>query len=537
MGIRLLHIPVFNLGNLVLGQLIQAPWQKLAHEHRLVDRFAMLLLPQIRFGDVVRLRQLLLDLGVDVLHDGIQRVGQLLVGIPKDGAGDELEQLAGGHDVESAGLAEVVVDVGAVLPEEVEGRGMVALHALADVDDVDLPAVPEEVVLGQVPVDQLAPLEHPAHDGDGLHVRLAEPPLAEVGVADAGAGPSVPSQKFHNEDVALEEDRPGTADAGRVDAAVVAQFLFGPRLDHLAGIGLAISLPPPMLSGHVLVAILEDQDGRLEDLDGKFVHGLQYSGCVWVLLGRGSLYLGRHGPPMFAGLGVVHVGLLARRQTSVNLIDKGGADQFEQNQPSARIQNLLGSGPIVPSGVLALFCYLHGAHLLDRVVNAVRHVEIDLGVEADLGAGCSVLGRREGTSSAADIVGYQLVIVEAVVVIFSIVFLVVIAIIFVALDFIVMLLLFSSLILLVLIFVASLNGQTGLHHGHKGIVAVLVVAGIVKLASHRGRLNTSSRCGWDWGHARHCRGLGDLFFEKWHWEGEMNGDAMGDGQTVILLVR
>ena len=60
------------------------------------------------------------------------------------------------------------------------------------------------VDVGQIPVDQLAPLEHPAHDGDGLHVRLAQSPLAEAGVADAGAGPSVPSEKFHNEDVAFQ---------------------------------------------------------------------------------------------------------------------------------------------------------------------------------------------------------------------------------------------------------------------------------------------------------------------------------------------
>ena len=149
-----------------------------------------------------------------------------------------------------------------------------------------------------------------------------------------------------------------------------------------------------MLPRHVLVAVLEDQYRRLEDLDGEFLHGFQY-GCVGILLGRRALDLGRHGPAVLAGLGVVHVGLLPRRKTSVDLVDERRADQLEQYEPRAGIQNLLRSGPIVPAGVLALFGHLHRAHLLDRIVDAVRHVEVDPGVEADFGGGGSVLGLRD----------------------------------------------------------------------------------------------------------------------------------------------
>lgn len=107
-------------------------------------------------------------------------------------------------------------------------------------------------------MDQPAPSVHVSHDEDGLDVGLAEAGGGEGGVFESGGGPAVGSEELHDEDVGFEEDWFGAGYGGGVEAAVVAEFFFGPYFDHFAGIGFAIPLSPPMFSRNILVPIFED---------------------------------------------------------------------------------------------------------------------------------------------------------------------------------------------------------------------------------------------------------------------------------------
>jgi hypothetical protein len=70
--------------------------------------------------------------------------------------------------------------------------------------------------------------------------------------------------------VLFEQYRLRTGHTGRPDASIIAHFLFGPDFDHFARIGLAVSVPPPVLPRHVLVAVFEHENGSFVNLNGKF---------------------------------------------------------------------------------------------------------------------------------------------------------------------------------------------------------------------------------------------------------------------------
>lgn len=80
------------------------------------------------------------------------------------------------------------------------------------------------------------------------------------------------------------------------------------------------------LSVHVAVAVLEDQDGGLVDLNGAGAMG--------------------------GAKGVVHVGLLARRHAAIDLADEAVAQHLEEHQTRARVQHLLRGGAIGPVDAL-----------------------------------------------------------------------------------------------------------------------------------------------------------------------------------------
>ena len=59
---------------------------------------------------------------------------------------------------------------------------MVFFDGLGDVDDVDLAAVVEEVVLAQIGVDEAADFEHAADEEEELGVEALELVLVDLGV-------------------------------------------------------------------------------------------------------------------------------------------------------------------------------------------------------------------------------------------------------------------------------------------------------------------------------------------------------------------
>ena len=197
---------------------------------------------------------------------------------------------------------------------------MVVLDTLRDVDDVELFLVVENVVLGEIGVDQLADVEHLAHDLDQLDVEEPRPVSRDLGVLQAGRRPPVPPDKAHDQDVHLECNRLGRADPGVSQPDQVPHLLLRPDLDHLPRVGLCVPRAEPVLARHVLVAVLKHQNGGLEHLDG----------IVLVVL----------------GLGVVHVRLLSGRDAPVDLGKQAFVEHLEDDHPRPRVEHLLGRRPI-----------------------------------------------------------------------------------------------------------------------------------------------------------------------------------------------
>mmetsp|Transcript_38746 Transcript_38746/g.75655 ORF Transcript_38746/g.75655 Transcript_38746/m.75655 type:complete len:223 (-) Transcript_38746:370-1038(-) len=208
---------------------------------------------------------------------------------------------------------------------------MVRLDALADVNNVHHLLVPQHVVLREVSVNELAQSEHLPHDAQRLYVRLAKAPRVESRVTQPRRGPPVPSKKLHDEHVRFEQDGFRTGYVRLVNATVVAHLLLGPHLDHFAGVGFAVTMPPSVFALHVFVTITEDENASLVNFDGVFRHAIS------VVAARGA---------------VVNVSLLAGAQTSVDPFQKPAVEHFEENKPRAGIKTLLGSGAVVATRVV-----------------------------------------------------------------------------------------------------------------------------------------------------------------------------------------
>mmetsp|Transcript_26229 Transcript_26229/g.30946 ORF Transcript_26229/g.30946 Transcript_26229/m.30946 type:complete len:86 (+) Transcript_26229:1010-1267(+) len=85
-------------------------------------------------------------------------------------------------------------------------------------------------------MDEAAALVHVSHYLDCLDVGLAEACGGEGGVFESGRGPSTGAEELHDEDVGFEEDWFGAGYGCAVEAAVVAEFFFGPYFYHFAGV-------------------------------------------------------------------------------------------------------------------------------------------------------------------------------------------------------------------------------------------------------------------------------------------------------------
>lgn len=287
---------------------------------------------------------------LQLIHDLLQ-LRQLLA--PLDAQGDdELEEVPIREDVHPL-LAEEVVDVGDVPPQEVQRVRVVVLHRLRDVDHEDLPLVVEHVVLAEVGVDQLALLVEDAHDLDHLEVDLA--PLfdrGDLGVLQPGGVLHVLADEVHDEHVGLDQQADG-GDDDSLHALQVSQLLLGPHADHLPRVARAVPSAEPELPLDVSIPILEDQDGGFVDLDRVLFLGP----CVD---------------------GVVDVGLLPRREAPVDFGHDFVVDQFEQYPAGSLVEDLLDGGAIG----LVLYPFLLGQLLLlAGVYFVVDLVEVDLGVE------------------------------------------------------------------------------------------------------------------------------------------------------------
>mmetsp|Transcript_57487 Transcript_57487/g.171505 ORF Transcript_57487/g.171505 Transcript_57487/m.171505 type:complete len:272 (-) Transcript_57487:361-1176(-) len=140
-GIRisLLGLPPFHLPDVVLGDLIQTPGQKLTHEYRLIYVLPMSTFPPLVLGiGVTDLRG-----AFHLVHELIEGVRFRFVGIADGVRRDEMKELTGGHDVQLPVPPKIIVHVPAIPPQKIEGRRMIRLDRLGHVDDVHPSVVPQ----------------------------------------------------------------------------------------------------------------------------------------------------------------------------------------------------------------------------------------------------------------------------------------------------------------------------------------------------------------------------------------------------------
>mmetsp|Transcript_22409 Transcript_22409/g.37545 ORF Transcript_22409/g.37545 Transcript_22409/m.37545 type:complete len:253 (-) Transcript_22409:686-1444(-) len=252
---------------------------------------------------------------------------------------------------------------------------MVVFDSLGDVDDPEMVSVDEDVVLTEISVDESAVAVHRAHDGDEFTIPVALGSEGVVtglfngllgvkvgvrvfrgvvsslgalellhGLLELGGWVAVAADVLHDQDVLSEVKGTRRADAVGPETHEVSELFFGPQLDHLPGVVATVALSPTVLSRDVLVTVLEDEDGGLVDLDGKFL-GQLLADVVWVVLAvvvvvcdLEEALLRRHG--------VVDVGLLSGGDAAVDRVEEVAVEQLEEDETGAGIEDEFTRGTI-----------------------------------------------------------------------------------------------------------------------------------------------------------------------------------------------
>mmetsp|Transcript_100536 Transcript_100536/g.173635 ORF Transcript_100536/g.173635 Transcript_100536/m.173635 type:complete len:249 (-) Transcript_100536:381-1127(-) len=201
--------------------------------------------------------------------DYILHLFQVLFNICDEWIGDEIEQLLHSHDVSHPLVPEEVGDVAAILSQEIHGLGVVMLHTLRDVDDVQVSLQPQDIVLREIPVHQSALLIDDAGLFDELHV--AAPVLVDVqlDIMQPGGRPTLMPDEVHHQDVLLQDLDLWAQYTCMLQTFEVAALLLSPCPHHLAGVGLAVALAEAEFAANVLIAVFEVEDRRLVHFDGQ----------------------------------------------------------------------------------------------------------------------------------------------------------------------------------------------------------------------------------------------------------------------------
>ena len=248
---------------------------------------------------------------------------------------------------------------------------MVILNGLRHVNHPNLALVVEEVVLTQIPMHQLAVLVEVAHHEDALLVEvryLEVVVLADDGVLESWGGDALLADELHYDYVVFEVVGPGGSDfATHTNPLQIPHLLLRPQLNLLPRIALAVTAPEPELSLNVALAVLENQDARLEDLDGEFDVGVG---------GRDHL---QRVEVLAPALGQVHIRLLARADAPVQLLYLAVLYQFMQDYQRARIQDLLHGGAVIfvfPDGIVHVVDLLEGGE--EGALDGVRHLAVEI---------------------------------------------------------------------------------------------------------------------------------------------------------------
>jgi len=118
----------------------------------------------------------------------------------------------------------------AVAVEELPAVRVVGRDRLPQIEDVQLVVVDDDVVLREVAVDESDAIQPPHVLADHFEGGLG---VLDGHLAESPAAPAVPTEELHCEDVSLDGDRIGDADAGRLCALEIRELLARPRDDHL----------------------------------------------------------------------------------------------------------------------------------------------------------------------------------------------------------------------------------------------------------------------------------------------------------------
>mmetsp|Transcript_6160 Transcript_6160/g.25828 ORF Transcript_6160/g.25828 Transcript_6160/m.25828 type:complete len:526 (+) Transcript_6160:1181-2758(+) len=348
------------------AELVQRPRQVRRHEHRVVGRRTHCRRLLRRRLIVVRRRRVLLDrnarsrrrrrrrtttglpgrlVPATLIEAALQSLVDRGVRVERVvGVRDEVEQRAQRHGLEplvgAAVLTEKNCHVLAIRSQELERARVVVFDGLRDVDDDDLAAAPQQIVLREVGVDEFCARVHDAHRAADLPVRRAELRPAELGVFEPRRRPAVVADELHDQHVSLHQKRPRRAHGRRLEAPIVPQLLLGPEPDHLARVApVRIPAPKPVLALDVTLPVAEHEDRRLVHLDREVL-----------LCRRRGETVGRSRQVMPAAC-EVDVGFFPRREAAVDAVEDAGREELEEDEARARVHDLLRGRAVVAARV------------------------------------------------------------------------------------------------------------------------------------------------------------------------------------------
>ena len=101
----------------------------------------------------------------------------------------------------------------------------------------------------------------------------------------------------------------------------ISHLFFGPSSDHFPRILFAVALSESEFSSDIFIAVLENQNGGLVDLDGALVR-------------------------IRLGSAVIDIGFFSGRNASVDIGNEAPIQQLEQNHPCSWIHDLFYSSSI-----------------------------------------------------------------------------------------------------------------------------------------------------------------------------------------------
>mmetsp|Transcript_25722 Transcript_25722/g.69802 ORF Transcript_25722/g.69802 Transcript_25722/m.69802 type:complete len:458 (+) Transcript_25722:461-1834(+) len=167
--------------------------------------------------------------------------------LSNQGVHRKLEQLSHRQHSNAFG-PEVVVDVLAVLSQEIQRLWVVQVYRLRHVNDPQLPLMVQDVVLAEVRMHQAASLIQGADGHHHLCVSLAQACRGQVSVTKPRRRHTILSNEFHDQHVHAQLNGGRHVQACGLEPCQVAQLLLSPHLDHLARVAAAVACLEPVVT-------------------------------------------------------------------------------------------------------------------------------------------------------------------------------------------------------------------------------------------------------------------------------------------------